>query len=307
MTAGTDALTARQRGRVVLPFIIVTLIWGSTWLVIRDQIGVVPAAWSVCYRFLTAGVVMLGVSLARGLSLRLAPRDLGFVALLGTAQFVLNFNFVYRAEHYVTSGLVAVVFALLVVPNAVLGRLFLKQGISRAFFAGSAVALVGIGLLFAHEMAVAAVGPRAVVTGILITMAGVLSASTANVMQGTARAKALPMTVMLGWAMLIGAAIDAVLAYAISGPPSFEWRIGYVAGVLYLGVLASALAFTLYFNLIRAIGPARAAYSSVLIPVIAMGLSTIFEGYRWSIEAAAGGALALAGLVIALSARRPAR
>lgn len=300
-------LNARQRARVLVPFAIVTLIWGSTWLVIRDQLGVVPPSWSVTYRFLIAGAAMFAYTAWVRAPLLLPRHAIPFVAAFGVAQFMLNFNFVYRAELYVTSGLVAVIFALLIVPNAVLARIFLGQSLSRPFLAGSAVALVGIGLLFAHELEVSSAGRAAVATGIGFTLAGVLSASVANIMQGTDRAKALPMPTMLAWGMVIGTGIDAAYAFATQGPPVFEWRLGYVAGLLYLGLVASAFAFTLYFGVVRAIGPARAAYSSVLIPVIAMGLSTVFEGYVWSWEAALGGALALAGLVVALSARRPAR
>ncbi|HEX2763496.1 MAG TPA: EamA family transporter, partial [Allosphingosinicella sp.] len=120
--------------------------------------------------------------------------------------------------------------------------------------------------------------------------------------------RARPVAAMLAWGMTYGVAANAVTAFILFGPPTVEARAGYWLGLLYLGLLASALAFTLYFGIVRAIGPARAAYSSVIVPVIAMALSTLFEGYRWSPFAAAGGALALAGLVIALRSRRaPAR
>jgi drug/metabolite transporter (DMT)-like permease len=109
----------------------------------------------------------------------------------------------------------------------------------------------------------------------------------------------------LATAMLIGAALDAAWAWITTGPPVIEPRWSYLAGVLYLGVVASSLAFTLYFRIIRTIGPAKAAYNSVIVPVIAMLLSTVFEDYRWTPLAAAGGVLAGIGLVVALSARRP--
>ena len=134
-----------------------------------------------------------------------------------------------------------------------------------------------------------------------------LSASTANVMQATQTARAYPMSAMLGAAMLIGALLDAAFAWTTSGPPVIELRLGYLLGLGYLGIFASAIAFTLYFNVIRVIGPAKAAYSSVLIPVIAMTFSTVFEGYRWTWTAVAGAALVLIGLVLALRARRPNR
>ena len=117
---------------------------------------------------------------------------------------------------------------------------------------------------------------------------------------GSARDKARSVAAMLGWAMLYGAAADAAIAWATAGAPVMDYRLSYWLGLIYLSVFASSLAFWLYYRIIRAIGPAKAAYSSVLIPIIAMILSTLFEGYRWSPLALAGGALGLAGLLIAL-------
>lgn len=305
MTAVSES-GAGHRG-VILGFIAVTCIWGSTWLVIRDQLGVVPASWSVAYRFLIAGLTMLAFAVVRRHSLRLDRAGFLFALGLGLSQFVLNFNFVYRAEMYITSGIVAVIYALLVVPNALFGFLFLGQRVTRGFIVGSIIALVGLGLLFVHEAHAGAGGIETLALGLGLSLLGVLSASTANVMQATERSRRYPMASMLAWAMLIGSLIDAAYAWATVGPPVFEMRLGYVAGLFYLGVVASAVAFTLYFGIIREIGPAKAAYSSVLVPIIAMLLSTLFEGYDWSLLAASGCALALGGLVVAMRARSPAR
>ena len=292
---------------ILIPFGIVTLIWGSTWLVIRDQLAVVPPSWSVSYRFAVAGIAMTAWALIRRDSFRLDARGYAFAAAIGISQFCFNFNFVYRAEGYITSGLVAVVFALLLVPNAAFARLFLGQRMGRQLLAGSAVAMAGVTLLFLHEARTDPRGVSSSLTGIAWALAAVLSASTANVLQATKTAKRYPMASTLGIAMLMGALLDAAVAWALTGPPVIEARWGYVAGVVYLGLAASALAFPLYFNIIRVIGPAKAAYSSVIVPVIAMLLSTLFEGYRWSALAVAGAVLAGIGLVIALRARRPVR
>ncbi|PAX08001.1 DMT family transporter [Sphingomonas lenta] len=302
-----DTRPNSTRLSILLPFFVVVLIWGSTWIVIADQIGTVPPQWSVAYRFIVAGLAMAAVAWWRGDRWPTDARGLSFAAVLGLFQFCLNFNFVYQAERFVTSGLVAVVFALMLVPNALLGRVFLGQRLGRQLLLGSAVAVCGIALLFVHEARVDPNGPGQVMLGVGLTLLGVLSASITNVMQGSATAKAYPMASMLAAGMLIGAAIDAGAAFALAGPPSWDPRPGYLLGVLYLGVFASAVAFTLYFNIIRVIGPAKAAYNSVVVPVIAMLFSTVFEGYRWSALAAAGGLLAGVGLVIALTARRPNR
>lgn len=292
---------------VALPFLLVTAIWGSTWIIIRDQLGApgqgVPPAWSVSYRFFIASLAMFAYARATRAPLRLTRAHAAFAGAVGVLQFVMNFNFVYAAEGYITSGLVAVVFALLIVPNTLLGRIFLGHAISRGFMAGSAIAIAGVVLLFVHELRVDDGGPGSALVGIGLTGIAVVSASAANVLQATRRAGEIHVATLLAWAMLTGAGLNAIFAGVTTGPPTFDPRPGYVAGLLYLALAASALAFTLYYRIIRTIGPARAAYSSVLVPIIAMSLSTVFEGYRWTPLAAAGGVLVLGGLVVALRAK----
>jgi len=290
--------------RVLLPFLLVTLIWGSTWIVIRDQIGTVPPTWSVTYRFAIAAASMFAYSAATGASLRIGREGHVLALLFGIPQFFLNFNFVYAAEHYVTSGLVSVVFALLLVPNSALARIFLKHPLSGRFVLGSAIAIAGVALLFVQELRASAAHPGAVLLGIGLTVLGVISASISNIIHASERLRRRPLPAMLAWGMTYGVAANAAAAFLLYGPPTAEARLGYWLGVAYLGILASAFAFTVYFNIIRRIGPARAAYSSVLVPIIAMGFSTAFENYRWSKPAVAGGMLALAGLIIALRSRR---
>ena len=295
--------SSEAKGGVILPFLLVTLIWSSTWIVIRDQLGAVPPSWSVCYRFLLGAAGMALFAMIRRVPLRLPPAGIAFAGALGVAQFVLNFNFVYRAEHYLTSGVVATVYALLLIPNTILAWIAFRQPVSRAFILGSLVAIAGIMLLLLREYRAAPVSADAVLVGIALSVAGLLSASSANVMQGMQIARRLPMAAVLTWGMLIGSAVDAAYAWATVGPPVIEWRAGYLFGIAWLGIAGSVVTFPLYFELIQRVGPGRAAYSSVLIPVIAMLISTVFEDYRWSTLSAAGAVLAVAGMVIALRAK----
>jgi drug/metabolite transporter (DMT)-like permease len=292
--------------RVIVPFALITLIWGSTWLVIRDQLGEVPASWSITYRFAIAGIAMFAYAAATGAPLRIGAQGHRLAILFGIPQFYLNFNFVYWAEHHITSGLVAVVFALLLVPNSALARLFLKHRMTTSFVAGSALAVAGVALLFVQEIRANPAAPGEVLLGIGLTVLGVLSASASNVMQAGASLRSRPVASMIAWGMFYGVLANAATAWLLFGPPTVESRPGYWLGLVYLGLFASAFAFTLYFQLIRIIGPGRAAYSSLAVPVIAMALSTAFEGYRWSSLAVAGGVLALAGLALALRSTRPA-
>jgi len=301
----TDHDQAFLRPRVLIPFIVITLIWGSTWIVIKDQLGPVPPSWSVTYRYVIACAGMFAYAAAKRTPLRIGRQGHLLAATFGLPQFFLNFNFVYAAEQYITSGIVAVVFALLLVPNSLFSWFFLKHRITARFVVGSAIAIGGVALLFVNEVRAAAAAPGTVLIGIGLTILGVLSASVSNVMQATERLRSRPMASMIAWGMFYGTLANAIFAFALTGPPVFEDRAGYWIGLLYLGLIASALAFTFYFGILREVGPGRAAYSSLIVPIIAMAFSTVFEDYHWSTLAVAGGVLALAGLFVALRAGRP--
>ncbi len=293
-----------SRRTVIFSFIAFTLIWGGTWIVIRGQIGTVPPQWSVAYRFIIAAIAMALIAKARGQSLRLPRRYWPGLAFLGLTQFCINFNAVYIAELYITSGVVATMFALLLIPSSLLGWAMLGQRPGRRFVAGSVVAVAGIGLLLQHELAKAGTSTEAVLVGAGFTLFGMIGASLANVFQARPVMRQIPLLAMLAWSMAAGAAMDVGIALVIAGPPTIEWSAGYWAGLLYLALAASVLAFMLYYPVVRAIGPAKAAYSSMVVPVIAMGFSTALEDFRWTATTIAGAALALGGMAIAMSRNR---
>jgi drug/metabolite transporter (DMT)-like permease len=289
---------------VIVPFIIFTAIWGSTWIVIRDQLGTVAPQWSVAYRFAIAAVAMAIVARWKGHSLRLDRGGMFAALVIGVTQFCINFNSVYLAERHITSGIVATVFALLLIPNSLLAWAFLDQKPNRRFLLAGLVAVAGVGLLFLHELRTNPAVSGQIAVGLALTIFGLLGASSANVYQAGKEARRHPLLALLAWSMAIGAVLDALIAFAIAGPPTFDPRPSYWFGLLYLALAASVLCFSLYFPVVRKIGPGKAAYSSVIVPVIAMGLSTWFEGYRWSTLAAAGAVLAIGGMLLALAGRR---
>ena len=291
---------------VILPFIIFTAIWGSTWIVIRGQLGVVPPQWSVTYRFIIASAAMAILARARGESLRLGRNGVLWAMFLGFTQFCVNFDAVYLAERHITSGVVATVFALLLIPSSLLAWAFLGQRPTARFAWSSAVAVVGIGLLFVHELRAHGASTAQILSGIGLTFVGMLGASTANVMQARPEIRRFPLFALLAWSMAAGAVIDGVIAFVMTGPPVVDTRPAYWAGLIYLALAASVLTFSLYYPVIRRIGPAKTAYSSVIVPIIAMGFSTWLEHYRWTELAVAGAVLALGGMAGALSRGRVA-
>ncbi|WP_308515621.1 DMT family transporter [Sphingomonas flavescens] len=289
---------------VTLPFIIFTAIWGSTWIVIRDQLGTVPAQWSVTYRFVIAAIAMALVANWKGESLRIGTRGMAAAAFLGLTQFCINFNAVYLAERHITSGVVATVFALLLIPSSLMAWALLGHRPSLRFAVSSLVAVGGIGLLFVHELQEHPADRAQIAAGIGLTLVGMLGASVANVVQARPEVRRFPLYAILAWSMAAGALIDGAIAVIMTGPPVFDPRPAYWFGVFYLALLASVLTFSLYYPVVRRIGPGKAAYSSVLVPIIAMGFSTAFEGYRWTALTIAGAILALGGMVAALGRNR---
>jgi drug/metabolite transporter (DMT)-like permease len=218
----------------------------------------------------------------------------------GFTQFCVNFNAVYLAERNITSGVVATVFALLLIPATLLGWALLGHRPSRRFAWSSLVAVAGILLLFVHELQQHPANSRQIAAGIALTLAGMLGAAIANVTQARPEIRRFPLFALLAWSMAAGAAIDAAIAWVMTGPPVFDPRPAYWLGVLYLSLFASVLTFSLYYPVVRKIGPAKASYSSVIVPIIAMGFSTWLEDYRWTGLTITGALLALGGMAAAL-------
>ncbi len=293
---------ALLRPRIALPFVFVALIWGSTWYVITGQIAEIPPSWSIAYRFAMATPAMFLVALILRQNLRLGRAGHLLALFIGLTQFCGNFNFVYRAEQHLTSGIVAVMFGMLMVPNALFAQALLGQRVTPRFLLGSCVAIAGIALLLVHEAQSARLG-GAVALGVILTVGGILSASIANVVQANDTGRALPMVSLLAFAMLYGTLIDIALAWVTSGPPVFPASPRFWAGTAWLAFAGSVVTFPLYYGIVRAIGPGRAAYNGVLVIVVAMLISTFVEGYEWSLLAAAGAVLGVAGMILALRAR----
>jgi drug/metabolite transporter (DMT)-like permease len=304
--SGASPPHALLRPRIVIPFALTALIWGSTWFVIKDQLDDAPQSWSVAWRFVLAAAGMVAVVLARRQSFRLSREGHVFAAIFGLTQFTFNFNLVYKAETYLTSGLVAVMFGLLMLPNALLSRVFLGLKVTPRFVGGTAVALAGIAALLVHEARMAPLGAH-VGLGIALTACAIMMASSANVMQASPRGRCQPLLPMLAWALGWGAAGNVVFAWMIAGSPVLPLAPRYLADVAFLGLAGSVVTFPLYFHLIRELGAGRAAYNGVVVPIVAMGWSTLFEGYRWTWLAGAGAVLALLGMVLALRASSPSR
>ncbi|MDP5103163.1 MAG: DMT family transporter [Erythrobacter sp.] len=298
-TSGPSMLSLR----VLIPFLLTGTIWGSTWFVITGQIAGVPAAWGVFFRFMLATPALFALAVVMGHRLRLNRPEHLLALGVGIAQFSGNFLFVYHAEGHITSGIVAVMFALLMVPNAVFAKVFIGEKVQPGFIGGSMVAIAGVAMLLLHEWRAAPLDGN-VGLGIVLAIGGMLAASIANVVQANPTGRGVPMVSFLAWAMLYGTLFDLAYALITVGPPPVPTAWQFWAGTAYLAVIGSVVTFPLHYNLVRQIGAGRTAYNSIVTVCVAMLLSTVFEGYRWNMLTAIGAALALLGMGLALRSKQ---
>ncbi len=290
--------------RILAPFTLVALIWGSTWYVITGQIGDdIATSWSITARFAIATPAMFLLAVIMGKSLKLGRAGHLLAIGIGFTQFCVNFNFVYRAEFHLTSGVVALMFGLLMVPNTLFGWALLGQKVTSRFVLGSVIAMAGIALLLVHEARLARLDGN-IALGIFLAIGGILGASFANVIQAGKVGRSLPMVGLLAWSLLYGTIIDASLAWVMDGPPRFPSDAAYWSGAAWLALAGSVVTFPLYYQIVREIGPGRAAYNAIAVIVVAMLISTFIEGYEWSLLAGAGGLLAVTGMFIALRSKQ---
>lgn len=284
-------------------FLTATAVWGSTWLAIKYQLGVVAPEWSVAYRFALAAILLSLWCAATGRSLHFPARDHRYLAALGATLFGLNYISVYWAEQYVTSGLVAVVFSLITFMNPIAMRLFFGTPMAgRTFFAAS-LGVVGVALLFLPELEQASRGGDAAY-GVAFALIGTIVASGGNMIAMRNNAVGMAIFPSTAWGMAYGAMVAAIAALMQGVPRSFDTSPAYLLSLAYLAVFGSVVAFGAYLTLLKRVGGGPAAFVAVSTPVLALALSTLFEGYRWTWVAALGVVLAVIGNWLALAPAR---
>lgn len=292
----------------LLLYAITVLIWGSTWLGIKFQLGQVDPLVSVVYRFCLASVLLLAWCGLRGLNMRFSTRDHLFIALQGTCLFAVNYWLFYLAEVHLTSGIVAVLFSTIIFWNILNGRIFLKSPMRANVIVGAGLGIAGIGLVFWPELSGFSLADEGF-KGFMLSMAATLMASFGNILSARNQKHGLPVVQTNAYGMAYGTLLMLAAALITGKPFTIDPSAAYVLSLLYLALFGSVIAFGCYLTLVGKIGADRASYSTLLFPVIALVISTLFEGYRWSPPAVAGVAIILAGNGISLfkAGRRPGR
>lgn len=279
-------------------YLITVLIWGTTWIAIKWQIGVVPAPVSIAYRFWIAAIVlMLSLVIARK---RLLPTAQAWRYLVaqGLALFCCNFLCFYYASQFVPSGLVAVVFSTAPLWNAINGRLFLGRIVQPQVILGAVFGLAGILMLFLPQI-MGHWENSGMINGLGLALLGTLLFSCGNLLSSRMQALGLTPWLTNTWAMLIGASVLTIASLTLGMPLAIEHSTRYVGALLYLAIPGSVIGFTAYLMLVGRMGPEKAAYCTVLFPVVALSVSTVYEGYIWTTSSFIGLALVLIGNLLA--------
>ncbi len=284
----------------ILFYTMTILIWGSTWLAIKYQLGIVAPAFSIAYRFGLAALILLLWCLLTRRPMRFSFREHLFIALQGIMLFALNYFLFYLSELYITSGLAAVVFSTIVIMNLVNGRIFLGKQVEWGVLLGGGLGLFGLGLLFWPEMvAVNFSGP--ILSGLMLSFGATYLASLGNILSARNQQQKLPIIQTNAYGMSYGALCMFLIAWLNGSPMIIETTPAYLFSLAYLALFGSVIAFGCYLTLIGRIGAGRAAYATLLFPIVALLLSTIWEGYSWTIPGVLGIGLILCGNYLALA------
>jgi drug/metabolite transporter (DMT)-like permease len=281
-------------------YLITVVIWGSTWLAIKYQLGIVSPELSIAYRFGLAASILILFSLVRRLPMRFELKSHGFFALQGFLLFSLNYFLVYLAEGYLTSGLVAITFSLIIITNVIFGAVFLGNPIRTKVVIGAIFGLAGLAFVFWPELSALNLSSQKVL-GMGLSFIATISASLGNVVSARNQRHDLPVIQTNAYGMLYGAFFMFLLAIFRGAQLEFDTSASYIFSLLYLAIFGSVIAFGSYLTLLGRIGLDRAAYVTVIFPIIALLLSTVFEGLQWGAAQLVGVALVLLGNAVVLS------
>ena len=279
------------------------VIWGSTWLAIEYQLGVVAPEVSIVYRYALAAAVLFLYCLIRGLSLTFNVKQHVWFVFLGLLLFCLNYVFAYRAQVHITSALAAIAFSTMLWMNIILSRILFGTRAGARVIVGAFLGIAGLFVIFAPQIGEVSFDD-AVLYGSALAMLGALTASIGNMVSQAAQKAALPVVQANAWGMLYGAILTGLIAFSQGHEYRFDATFTYIASLLYLAVFGSVVAFGAYLTLLGRIGAHRAGYATVMFPVVALILSILFEGLSLSTTIVFGTSLVLLGNLLVLKEKR---
>jgi drug/metabolite transporter (DMT)-like permease len=284
-------------------YVITVAIWGSSWYGIKEQLGVVAPTVSLAYRFcLAAAILWLFCAVTRR-RLRFPARSHVWMVLQALCLFCGNYILFYYAGFHVVSGLLALCFSTIPLMNVFNAALFVGEPVDRNVIAPSLVSLAGLVLVFLPEFMEKGLGSDPLI-GFALSMLATYLASLGNVLSVKLKNVNVPVVQANTWGMTYGALLCAGFAVVSGATFNYDQRTSFTVSLVLLAVFASVIGFGTYLTLVQRIGAGRAAFSSVLFPLVALSISTVFEDHHWTPLAGAGVVLVLSGNLFLLLRRR---
>ena len=293
---GQGAIGARNppRAGVIAAWIILCLIWGSTWLVIKVGLGELPPMWFVAIRFVIATLVLFAVCAGRYPIFTRDASDYLFLAFTGVLIFTINYGLIFWGEQNVSSGLAAVLQATAPIFGMTFAHFHLPgERMHWGKMSGAALGVVGVAVICSKVLDVQ--GPLALRGGIAVIV-GSASAAYSNVLTKR-RGGGFAPAVLAAWQMAFGLVPLLGLACWLEGNPLLlRWNATSVGCVLYLALVGSALAFLLYYWLLKRVPVTQLQTIALVTPPVAVVLGWWLAGERLSPWALLGGIFILVGM-----------
>ncbi|PPE82060.1 EamA family transporter [Kaistia algarum] len=283
-------------------YAVVVFAWSTSWIALKLQLGTIAPEVSLTWRFAIAAIVTFAVAIVRREKLSFAPSLHLRFAGLGVFLFSMNFVQFYHGGGALPSGLLAVIFSLASVFNMLLAAIFLRQPVERRTLIGAVFGFTGVALMFRPQIAGTDFDAHAAI-GLALCVGGTLTFCIGNMLSASTQRRGVSVVGANAFGMAYGALLLAGMAIVNGETFAFDWSVTYVASLLWLAIVSSVIAFLAYLTLLGRIGSGRAGFSTVMFPVFALAISTIFEGYHWTILAITGLVLVMAGNWIVLGKR----
>jgi drug/metabolite transporter (DMT)-like permease len=286
--------------RNLVLFISTLICWSPTWYLIKFQFGVVDPLISIFYRFFIASIIVF-------IFLILSKKKMSFnlhqhlsFLLLGVTLFSLNYIFSYLANTYLISGIVAIAFSTILIMNILGERIYFKIKSSKETLFAAGFGIIGILIIFGKELLNFKLEDKTNI-GIILSFVATFWASTGNLIHQKNSKDKIPFIQSIAYGMLYGSIFTLIVAKFRGAEIIFDNSISYILSFLYLSIVGSVVAFYLYLKLLENIGSARAGYIGVIMPIVALIVSTIFEGLQWTNNLIFGLPVLIFGCVLILN------
>tara|TARA_B100000035_G_scaffold249795_1_gene218669 strand:+ start:290 stop:1162 length:873 start_codon:yes stop_codon:yes gene_type:complete len=280
-------------------FIATLLCWGPTWYVIKFQLGVVDPMVSVFYRFFLASIIILCFCKLKNFRIKFSFKEHFLIAVLGVLLFNINYVIFYLSTQYLISGFVALCFSSILFMNVINNIIFHRNLPNIMTILGGAIGTLGLIFIFYEEISNFTISSTTSF-GIFLGIIATYFASLGNLVSAYTSKIKLPVVPVTGYGMLYGSLSLFIYLLVKDTPFQFDLSLSYNLSLIYLSIFGSVFGFSLYLTLIKKIGSNDAAYVAIIMPLIALLVSTIFENLIWNLNLVIGAIMIILGNILIL-------